>query len=201
MSTSHQALLSGNRLCGPTSIKLPDLSRAVAKLTGGPTRGYRVFYNLVLDGKLPAERDKESGRTWRVRAEHVPEIVRLWGFRFLSPLNPRRAWAWRLRLAAPIRPTRPPPPLRRPHKREAPARTGNRGFQATTCRRKTTWHTTYSIYGLDRKARFASGGKLAPRCFTAHCYNPSARPAPRRCPPFTPAGWIAKRIWPSNTAP
>jgi hypothetical protein len=58
-------------------IPLPSLPRALALLTGGPTRPYTVCYKAVLDGRIPVEQG-ENGR-YSVAHERLPEIARALG--------------------------------------------------------------------------------------------------------------------------
>ncbi len=43
-------------------VALTELSRRLADLTGQPPVGYDRYYFMIVDGKLPAERDPLSGR-------------------------------------------------------------------------------------------------------------------------------------------
>jgi hypothetical protein len=58
-------------------ILLPGLPRALALLTGGPTRPYSVCYRAALDNRIPVEQG-ENGRYW-VAPERLPEIARALG--------------------------------------------------------------------------------------------------------------------------
>jgi hypothetical protein len=53
-----------------------DLSRELAALTGNSGPGHRKLWGLIVDGKIPAER--ENGR-WFVRRSDLPAVAQILG--------------------------------------------------------------------------------------------------------------------------
>jgi len=52
---------------------LPDLPRELMKFTGGKTLSYRMLYQRVLNGALPASRSR--GGRWVINRRDLPEIA------------------------------------------------------------------------------------------------------------------------------
>lgn len=55
----------------PDRIPLTQLQLELRN-AGGPSIGYRRLYNLILDGRLPAER---GNTTWTVARDDLPAII------------------------------------------------------------------------------------------------------------------------------
>lgn len=62
-------------------IHLPDAARAMAEITGGPTKPYTTIYKAVLNGKVPVIRG-DNGR-YSFERSKLPEIARALGLTVL----------------------------------------------------------------------------------------------------------------------
>jgi len=59
-----------------TLIPTPDLARELEAYTGRQPPKYRVLYNLIIDGRLPAL--KVRGR-WFVRRDELAQVAEMLG--------------------------------------------------------------------------------------------------------------------------
>jgi hypothetical protein len=58
---------------------LPDLPRELKTFTGGKTLSYRMLYQKVLNGALPAKRS--NGGRWVIDRNDLPEIAATLGLK------------------------------------------------------------------------------------------------------------------------